>query len=264
MTSPPSHEEHLLPPPVFQYPRQKWSLARRIRRLSADWLFLGVLVVGFAVAAWWVVVGPGVTDWLSLDDNQWNNLSALSTTFAFAFGSIAGLVVLFELVEASDSRNLTIYQDIYERFMSEEQIDARRFIYKNLWQGGQYDGDFAALEHMPQTELEDQFSDLFDEIDQNEKAQRQIKTVLNAMDYFGFLADQDWVTEDQMIGWVSPIVVKVWAKIGPRVVCECRKREEEPDYYLSARRLAVRCQDWREQRLKNRTRTSVLYDESRL
>jgi hypothetical protein len=60
------------------------------------------------------------------------------------------------------------------------------------------------------------------------------------------------------------MVVKVWAKIGPRVIYEYRLRPEEPDYYLSARRLAIRCQDWRDKHLKDRAKDHVTYDQSRL
>jgi hypothetical protein len=41
-----------------------------------------------------------------------------------------------------------------------------------------------------------------------------------------------------MIGWMSPIVVKVWDKIGPVVEYECLQRPEEPDFYESAIKLA--------------------------
>jgi predicted GNAT superfamily acetyltransferase len=143
-----------------------------------------------ALAIWWIVVGPGLTDWLSLDAEQWTNLEALSTAFAFAFGSIAALLVLLELLETADSRNLTIYQDIYEKFMHPDQIAARRFIYNDLWKKGQYDGDFAVLERMTLEDLKKDFSSLFKKVEDTSDAQGHIKTVLNAIDYF-FLVDQD-------------------------------------------------------------------------
>jgi hypothetical protein len=74
--------------------------------------------------------------------------------------------------------------------------------------------------------------------------QAHVKNVLNSFDHLGFLLQQDWVTDDPVIQWVSPMVVKVWERLGPYVAYEMQRRKE-PDYYQAAQLLAKRCQDWR-------------------
>jgi hypothetical protein len=66
-----------------------------------------------------------------------------------------------------------------------------------------------------------------------------------------------------MIGWMSPIVVKVWDKIGPVVEYECLQRPEEPDFYESAIKLAERCQSWRDTNLVDR-QIEISYNKERL
>ncbi len=46
--------------------------------------------------------------------------------------------------------------------------------------------------------------------------------------------------------WMNPMIVKSWAKLGPYVEYESRRRNE-PDYYQMANLLAQRCIKWREE-----------------
>jgi hypothetical protein len=65
--------------------------------------------------------------------------------------------------------------------------------------------------------------------------------------------EQDWITaeaEEAIVKWVSPFVVKVWAKIEPYLTFEAERRHE-PDYYDSIRKLAKRCIAWRLANLPN-------------
>jgi hypothetical protein len=108
--------------------------------------------------------------------------------------------------------------------MSEENIEARRWIYVNL-------GDD------PQAGIES-----IDPV-----GQKHVKTVLNSLDHLGFLMEQDWITaegEEAIVKWVSPFVVKVWARLEPYISYEGQRRHE-PDYYGSIRNLAERCIAWR-------------------
>jgi hypothetical protein len=77
------------------------------------------------------------------------------------------------------------------------------------------------------------------------------------------LVEQDWVTADEVIGWMSPIVVKVWKKIEPAVEYERSLRPEEPDYYEAAIRLAKRCEEWRNRNLRDR-QVEISFDRERL
>jgi hypothetical protein len=199
-----------------------------------------------------VVVGlaPAFLRLASLNDEQWSNLGALASVAALAFALGAGLLVLIEVTEQTDSRNLGVYQDIYEKLMSENEIAARRYIYENM-------PDLAALNTTERAaEIERLVRD-------DSQVRQYVKQVLNLIDYFGFLVEQDWVTADEVIGWLSPVVVKVWAKIGPLVEYERAQRPEEPDYYISAVKLVPKCQAWREKHYPNRKK-QITFDSKRL
>jgi hypothetical protein len=148
-------------------------------------------------------------------------MEAISTAAAVAQIVGGGLVLLVQMNESVDSRNLSAYNEIFERLMSDRNIAARRWIYINLPPD-------------PQTGI----------AGLSEEGQEHVKLVLNSLDHLGFLITQDWVTSDAILQWVSPFVVKVWARIGPYVDYEA-KRRGEPDYYEAVRALAERCIEWR-------------------
>ncbi len=187
---------------------------------------------------------PLLVDAASLDAGDWSRLEGLTSVAALALALGTGFVLVIELAETTDSRNLDIYRDIYEKLMAEPEIAARRYIYQQLPDPGD-----------PQT--------LIDAVQRDPEAQRCVKRVLNMIDYFGFLVDQEWVTADEVIGWVSPIVVKVWVKIGPLVEYECAQRPEEPDYYEAARKLAERCRRWRDAHYPQRAQ-AITFDRHRI
>jgi hypothetical protein len=243
---------------------------RRIKRvLQAHWLKrlpaggIFVLVALLSAGATWLIIyqfGGELTDRAPLTETQWGRMEALATVIALAFGVGAGLFVLIELIQNSDGRNLEIYRDIYEKFMDSDQIESRRFIYTELYDG-EYTGDFAALHKMSVNDLKRDYRELLVKVYRDAEAKAHVKNVLNAIDYFGFLAARDWVTADELIGWVSPIVIKVWQKIGPLVEYECRVRaDEEPDYYESARNLALWCQRWRKRNLPAKLKATEYTD----
>ena len=104
---------------------------------------------------------------------------------------------------------------------------------------------------------------IVDAVLSDDQARKCVKQVLNLFDYFGFLVEQEWVTADEVIGWMSPIVVKVWERIGPVVEYECSQRPEEPDYYEAAIRLAERCRKWRDTNLRDR-QIEISFNNERL
>jgi hypothetical protein len=181
-----------------------------------------VVWVALTALIWFILRLAGV------DFEFWPMLEALSTAAAVAQFFGGGVVALWQLRDSADSRNLGIYNDIFEKLMSSENIEARRWIYINLPDD-------------PQTGIDD--------ID--EDGQRHVKNVLNSLDHLGFLLEQDWITgegEDAIIKWVSPFVVKCWARLEPYIDFEAARRHE-PDYYDSIRKLAERCIAWRKTNL---------------
>jgi hypothetical protein len=204
---------------------------------------LAVVVIALGVGALVLTLAPSLTSLIPADDTQRGQFSLLLTLVGFALGIGTGLMALIELAESTDSRNMGIYQDIYERFMSQQQSNYRRILYM-----------------MPvSTDVRETVEALRNDPDRY----IAFKETLNLIDYVGFLVNQDWVTAEEVIGWVSPIVVKVWEKIGPIVEFEAAQRPEEPDYYDGARNLAPRCERWRNQNL-TRKRKSIVFDEKRL
>jgi hypothetical protein len=197
---------------------------KRIARIFTSPVFWIIVCVSVLIGYGWIKLTPEVLEHLDLDNDQWNKASTMTTIATFAFAIGASLMVVVEFRQSTDSRNLEIYQDIYEKFMSSEQIESRRYIYTNI----------DTLKKENKAEIQAVIAD--------KKAQKHIKNVLNSIDYFGFLVERDWVTDDEIVNWLSPVVVKIWVKIGPIVEYECLEREdEEPDYYRSALFLAQKC-----------------------
>jgi hypothetical protein len=164
------------------------------------------------------------------ESDFWAMLEAISTAAAVAQFLGGGVVALWQLRDSVDSRNLSIYNDIFEKLMSDRDIEGRRWIYVNL-------------PDMPEQGIAGLTTE----------GQAHVKQVLNSLDHLGFLLEQDWITkdaEDAIIKWVSPFVVKIWQKIGPYIDYEA-KRRREPDYYASIRYLAEHCIKWRAKNIAN-------------
>jgi len=220
---------------------------RFLKRLPTATVLVLVGLFSLLFCGLWVgLVFPIVAYLFVIPADRWAALEGLSAAAALAFAIGAGIVVLMELNATVDSRNLDIYRDIYEKLMSKEEIEARRFIYQKLPPPEDRQAIVQAVLH----------SD-------DDQARKYVKQVLNLIDYFGFLVEQEWVTADEVIGWMSPVVVKVWEKIEPVVEYECSQRPEEPDYYESAIRLAERCRKWRDTNLRGR-QIEISFNEERL
>lgn len=196
--------------------RIKSMPVEKVVGIAALYFVLAFIVwVGLIVGVWLLFRAIGV------NFDLWSAMEAISTAAAVAQIVGGGLVLLVQMNESVDSRNLSAYNEIFERLMSDRNIAARRWIYINLPPDPQI--GIAGL---------------------SEEGQEHVKLVLNSLDHLGFLITQDWVTSDAILQWVSPFVVKVWARIGPYVDYEARRRGE-PDYYEAVRDLAERCIEWR-------------------
>ena len=203
---------------------EQW--AKRIKKMSAAQVVSLAFTISVSVFAIWsflALIVWGVFQIIGVRFNYWQMLEAVSTAAAVAQVFGGGIVALVQLTESVDNRNLSIYNAVFEKMMAEDNIEARRWIYQEL------------------PPLSEKGMSVIDE-----KGQKYIKRVLNTFDHLGFLMEQDWVTAEPVVHWVSPMVVKTWEKLGPYVENEIRRRSE-PDYYESARALADRCKKWRVQ-----------------
>jgi hypothetical protein len=209
-----------------------------LKRMSIGSALLFILLVGLGGTALWLTVGPAVANAVGLAEDEWAQLGSFASAIGFAFAFGTAIIALIQFRQAVDSRNLDVYRDIYVKLMSDDEIEARRLIYTRL-------GPIEDPQALVAAVLDD------------EELRERVKQVLNLIDYFGFIVQQDWVTEDEIIGWLSPVVVKVWAKIAPVVLYECGRRPEEPDYYIAAIELARKCQQWRDRHYSDRRRKIV-------
>ncbi len=204
-----------------------------LKRMSAGSIMafatvLSIVVCGLLCGGAYLIRSLTIPTGSSAD--VWAILEAIATAAAFSVAVGGGLMVLAQLTEAVDSRNLTIFNDVFERLMSDRNIDARRWIYQNL-----PDNPGQGLASL------------------SEEGRQNVKYVLNSFDHLGFLIQQDWVSgeaEDAIVRWVSPFVVKTWEKLGPYIDYEVEHRPEEPDYYEAVRHLAEKCTAYRKALLR--------------
>jgi hypothetical protein len=211
-----------------QFVSLKW-----IKRLPA---LVVLILVGVVSCLTFVVCGTLVTGlWFGLSRASgamtlnWELPGLMEGIFAlaaFALGVGAGLLALVELIEISESRNLEVYKDIFDKMMAPEEVNRRRRIYQ----------------------LPEDMKERVDKAVNDPATNEDIKRVLNVLDYLGFLIMQDGVARNEVLRWVSPMVVKLWEKLGPLVERERGRRPKEPDYYEAAMFLAEKCQKWRERK----------------
>lgn len=204
------------------------NLSKRAKKMSTGeviWLAAMISIVTFVGWISLAIIVWGIFQLIGVRFNLWDMLEAVSTALAVAQFLGGGIMALVQLTESVDNRNLSIYNDVFDKMSSDEAIEARRWIYLNL-----------------PPNPEEGLSKL------DPVGQAHVKHTLNTFDHLGFLLEQDWVTAEPVIHWVSPMVVKVWEKLGPYIEYEVQRRRE-PDYYQSARELAHRCGEWRRTRI---------------
>lgn len=204
-----------------------------LKRMSAGGIVVFATVVSIAICG--LLSGSAYLIWqliipINSNADVWAILEAVATAAAFSVAVGGGLMVLAQLTEAVDSRNLTVFNDVFERLACDRNIDARRWIYQNL-----PDNPGQGLASL------------------SEEGRQHVKYVLNSFDHLGFLIQQDWVSgeaEDAIVRWVSPFVVKTWQKLGPYIDYEVAQRPEEPDYYEAVCYLAQKCIAYRKALLR--------------
>jgi hypothetical protein len=148
-------------------------------------------------------------------------IEALSTAVTVAALISGGYIAYRELDELSNSRFIDVSNELFEELNSEANIEARRWVIQNLPDD--------PIEGLPQL---------------TPQGRKQVKRVLNSLDHIAFLTQSGWIPEELIMPWMNPMVVKVWAKLGPYVAYESQRRHE-PDFYTHARKLADRCSEWR-------------------
>jgi len=186
-----------------------------------------VAITGFGFLCW---LGVLLFVWLFLRAAQvstdfWAMTEALSTAVAAATVLGAGFVAYRELGELACSRQMEVVDRLFEEMNSTENIEARRWIFQNL-----PDDPEAGIHSL------------------TPQGRAAVKRVLNSLDRVAFLTQSGWISDDMVMPWMNPMIVKAWTRLEPWVDFEGQRRNE-PDYYEHARQLAERCSAWRAKNL---------------
>ena len=166
---------------------------------------------------WLVLSGMG------LEVDYWAMTDALSAAVTVAAVIGGGIIAYRELTEAASSRHVQVADTLFSELNSQDNIDARRWIYQELSRVPAEDG----LEALPPD------------------GHVHVKRTLNSLDRVAFLTREGWIPRETIMPWMNPMVVKSWEFLGPWVDHESKLRNE-PDFYQHARQLAEDCIRWRE------------------
>ena len=173
-------------------------------------LWLGILFV------LWVILRS-----LGFTTSSWAMVEALSTALTGATIATGGFVAYRELSEAEKSRHIDIADRLFDELNSEENIQARRWVY---WKMPDEPKQWTA--------------------NPNDEGDAAIKRVLNSLDRVSFLTQEGWIPDDIIMPWMHPMIAKSWEKLESYVKYE-RERRKEPYFYLYAEKVAERCRSWR-------------------
>jgi hypothetical protein len=165
---------------------------------------------------------------------------------------VGGVVfAVSQYIENADQRRreaaqaqFSMYDEVFDRLMSQEAMTARRWIILNLPTLSEAGNDNEAwVAHT---------GALINATPTGEKAERApgkayLKQALNDFDFLGFVAQHYWSMDNELVEWMSGPVAKTWERIYLYVEREGLERDE-PDFYKSARWFGQHCIEWRTQR----------------
>jgi hypothetical protein len=162
---------------------------------------------------------------IGLRTDLWAMVEALSTAIAAIAVIGAGFFAYRELSEISSSRHMQVADKLFNELNSQENIEARRWVFLNLPENPK--------EGIKSITIEGQIA---------------VKKVLNSLDHVAFLTQSGWIPDEIIMPWMHPMIMKSWNKLESYIIYE-RQRRNEPYYYEHAEELAERCRRWRESRL---------------
>ncbi len=191
-----------------------------------------VIVIAIAAIGFLVWIGVLLAVWAALNTlgiptEFWPMAQTLSSTLTMVAILGGSILAVHQLGEAASNRHLAVADRLFEELNSPENIEARRWVFRNL----PADPEEGARTLTPE-------------------GQAAIKRVLNSLDHVAFLTQAGWIPDEMIMPWMNPMIVKSWNKLESYVEYESRKRNE-PDYYLHARELSERCREWRQHNLPN-------------
>lgn len=155
---------------------------------------------------------------------------------------IGGLVfAAWEYFRQESQISFQIYESIHKKMTDPAEEAARRWIITNIRPYKESDSIKAWSKEFA-TKIYEKPNDW----DEKKLApgHQHIKRTLNALDYFGFVAENYVNVEGPLLEWMSPPIAKVWERIAPYVERE-RDARNEPDFYKSASYIGKKCLEWR-------------------
>jgi heme/copper-type cytochrome/quinol oxidase subunit 2 len=176
----------------------------------------------------------------------WDMLEGFASVFTVALLLGGGLFALTEYIESEETRKeqaaltaFNLYQNIFDKMTNPEEIEARRWILQNIPQRRADEPMEAWVAQVQEVVFAPNQAGI-------PEGQMHVKQVLNTYDFLGFVARNYWDMDEAVLNWMSPMVAKVWDRLGAYIAYQAEERNE-PDYYEDARYLGDYCINWREQ-----------------
>ena len=184
---------------------------------------------------------------------DWNLMEGLAslTTLAIVIGGV--VFAYFEHTQNAIQRgresalaSFNLYKEIDQRLNDPQAIIARRWIIENVPTLAQSGNEADAwLEKVKQI-LDKTSGELEHE---RPVGKEYLKQVLNCFDFIGFVAQHYWSMENELVEWMSPLVAKIWERVGVYVEDEAVRRNEA-DFFRAARDFGDYCLKWRREHYK--------------
>ena len=178
---------------------------------------------------------------------DWTILEGIMSLLTVSLVIGGGVFVFFEYINNeiqqmrdSAQASFNIYTQLYDRVTSPIDTAARRWILQNLSVQTENQTKEAWLQQV-QTKLLENSEESPTDVP---LGQTHLRRVLNTFDYIGFVSENYWNMENELVDWMSPLVAKVRDIIGPYVEYEAVLRNE-PDFFQSARSFGNHCLQWR-------------------
>jgi hypothetical protein len=215
-----------------------------LRKLRSKNIFVTLavmLLLSAALFILWTTKLPNIPLFSAICDKQISFIGSISEAGAFVITFTGILFLIIQINISNVSRNFEIFRDIFEKTTTDEQIRYREIIYLS-----------SELDNPTEANIKIFYS--------NSENKEAYKKILDVFDYYGLILKQTWISEEEIIDWLSPIVVKVWKRIKPVLDYQYNKRKEfEPHYYIGARYLAQECIAYRKRKFKNWTSELIDY-----
>lgn len=230
---------------------------RRLGRIPILGPAIGVLFYALAMFAGCLLAANILNlsihgDWKSVEELTSKSIQG-PAILAVASGALAAGVALRQLRAARQARWLETVGEIQELWSAEEAVRRRRTIFESLTthtlpNGGRFIESSSKAGFMDEDQIRaiEELCECDEEPEGRSALVRDVKSVLNDLERTALLLDYSLAPHTATIGWVSPMVIKLWLRVNLFVAYRRTVRpSERHDYYVNAERLYRSCRAWR-------------------